>query len=277
MRTLIAVALLLALDGVPAASAPDAPAIKVKGRSLARVDLDAGRAEGLKVGDRLRVITGQTTVAEIQIVHVDEHTAYCKVVSLTRPIGIGDVAVPVARASGPPAPAPHAREAVAAAPPTGPPTPSVASKTEPAATAAPPATPQTAAGAPPPPPPPPQGRGGRRPVARGTGASRADLDAAGGRVQSPGGRRLVDRHATASRAHRLIARRARGSQSILGAAGLGGLGPQGLERVAASSHRPRPRGLGRRIPRGHGPEEAAVSAGSGGPAGLQGQEPLLCQ
>ena len=145
MRTLIAVALLLALDGVPAASAPDAPAIKVKGRSLARVDLDAGRAEGLKVGDRLRVITGQTTVAEIQIVHVDEHTAYCKVVSLTRPIGIGDVAVPVARASGPPAPAPHAREAVAAAPPTGPPTPSVASKTEPAATAAPPATPKAAA------------------------------------------------------------------------------------------------------------------------------------
>src|SRR3990172_8112321 len=162
MRTLIAVALLLALDGVPAASAPDAPAIKVKGRSLARVDLDAGRAEGLKVGDRLRVITGQTTVAEIQIVHVDEHTAYCKVVSLTRPIGIGDVAVPVARASGPPAPAPHAREAVAAAPPTGPPTPSVASKTEPAATAAPPATPKAAAvaapspvaQAPPPPPPP---------------------------------------------------------------------------------------------------------------------------
>src|SRR3989304_6083792 len=126
MRTLIAVALLLALDGVPAASAPDAPAIKVKGRSLARGELDAGPPGPGPARPRGRG-GGPTHWPADALCREQDRTC------------------------GDRRPARH-----------------------------------------------PQSRGGRRPVARGTGPSRADLDAAGGRVQSPGGRRLVDRHATAS-------------------------------------------------------------------------------
>src|SRR3990172_3396285 len=112
MRPLIAVALLLALGATPASSAPP---IRIKGRFLARVHLDAGRAEGLKVGDRLRLGAGEAAFAEIEIVYIEEHTAYCKVLSQKRPIGAGDLVVPVVRASSPPTPPARAQGAVATA------------------------------------------------------------------------------------------------------------------------------------------------------------------
>lgn len=87
--------LLLALS--LAAPVPAETRFRVKRRSLAVVHVDAGRDQGLKVGDRLRVVAGQTTVGEMEVVFVDEGSASCRIVSVTRPIGIGDVVVPIAR------------------------------------------------------------------------------------------------------------------------------------------------------------------------------------
>jgi hypothetical protein len=99
----VAVSLLLALPLAPAA--PAEPRIHVKGRALAAVQVDAGRAQGLKLGDRLRVVSGQATVGEIEVVALDERSASCRIVSMTRPIGVGDEVVPIPRvARGAPAP-----------------------------------------------------------------------------------------------------------------------------------------------------------------------------
>jgi len=85
---------LLALTLAVVASAPAAPRFRVSGRSLVTVYLDAGRDQGLKVGDRVRVVEGQTRVAEMTIVAVNEHSAACRVDSLKRPIVRGDTVVP---------------------------------------------------------------------------------------------------------------------------------------------------------------------------------------
>jgi hypothetical protein len=80
----------------------------VKYRSAANVYLDAGRAAGLGVGDRLRVASGPTTVAELQIAYAAELSASCTIVSETRPVHAGDIAVLVAPARRAPAAAPAA-------------------------------------------------------------------------------------------------------------------------------------------------------------------------
>jgi hypothetical protein len=95
----------------PAASA-SGPKLTVKYRSAANVYLDAGRAAGLNVGDRLRVVSGRDTVSELEVVYVAEQSASCKVVSETRPVRAGDVAVLIVHA---PSAAPPA-SAVAASP-----------------------------------------------------------------------------------------------------------------------------------------------------------------
>jgi hypothetical protein len=108
MRPLGRAALLLVLGGGPGlvlalepAPAPAAPTFKVTSRSLAGVSIDGGRAHGVKVGDRLRVVAGATTVAELEVVSVAERQASCRAISTTRPISVGDVVVPLSR----PAPA----------------------------------------------------------------------------------------------------------------------------------------------------------------------------
>jgi hypothetical protein len=65
----------------------------VRYRSVANVYLDAGRAAGLNVGDRLRVVAGKETVGELEVVYVAEQSASCKVISETRPVRAGDTAV----------------------------------------------------------------------------------------------------------------------------------------------------------------------------------------
>jgi hypothetical protein len=90
---LAAAALLLALS--LATAAPAESRFRVTGRSLTVVHLDAGRDQGLKVGDRLRVLVGEAAVGELEVVFVDRRSASCRVVSVTRPIGVGDVAVPI--------------------------------------------------------------------------------------------------------------------------------------------------------------------------------------
>ena len=103
MRTLLRATLLLAL-ALPAATVRAERRFVVTSRSLATVTVDGGRADGLNVGDRLRVLSGSTVVAELEVVSSAERWSSCRVLSLTRPIGTGDVVVPVPRASVPPAP-----------------------------------------------------------------------------------------------------------------------------------------------------------------------------
>ncbi len=109
MRLLKRAGLTLALALVSVALAAAGPSYKVRYRTPTNVYLDAGRAAGLAVGDRLRVMDAQTVVAELEVVYAAEQSASCKVVSETRPVRVGDVVVPVAapRAATPaPAPAP---------------------------------------------------------------------------------------------------------------------------------------------------------------------------
>ncbi len=113
-------AALLAIPGMPAEMQ-----LRVTRQSLTRVDVDGGLINGLALGDRLRVVDGEETVAELEVVQVSHRTAECRVVSVERPVRVGDVVVliddeeappPATSQQGPPAP-----EAAPAAPPIPPP------------------------------------------------------------------------------------------------------------------------------------------------------------
>jgi hypothetical protein len=67
--------------------------LEVKYRSAGTVYLAGGSADGLAVGDRLSVVTKGSTVGELEVVFLAEHSASCKVVSETRPVQAGDAAV----------------------------------------------------------------------------------------------------------------------------------------------------------------------------------------
>jgi hypothetical protein len=94
-------------------------------RSATTVYLGAGSADGLAVGDRLRVVEGQSVVAELEVVYAAEHSASTRVVNEQRPVRPGDAAVRAssefaANAEKPQAPAaePAAAAPAAAATPT---------------------------------------------------------------------------------------------------------------------------------------------------------------
>jgi hypothetical protein len=91
---------------VAAAAAAAVPSYRVKYRSATTVYLEAGRAEGLAVGDRLGVMSGETAVAELEIVYAAEHSASCRVLSETRAVRAGDLAVVTRRGPREEAPAP---------------------------------------------------------------------------------------------------------------------------------------------------------------------------
>jgi hypothetical protein len=109
------VALLLALS--LAAAAPGETRFHVKGRSLAAVQVDAGRTQGLKLGDRLRVVSGPVTIGEIEVVVLTERSASCRIVSVTRPVGVGDEVVPIPRGAKTAGPAAQTASSAAADPP----------------------------------------------------------------------------------------------------------------------------------------------------------------
>jgi hypothetical protein len=140
VRTLALLTLTLAV----AAPAPAEPRFRVLGRKMATVYFDAGRAQGLQVGDRVQVLRGPTVVGEMAIVALNENAAACRVLSQTRPIGEGDVVVPVVRDAKRAREAARTAEGVGgsstvahASPETPPPTPK-ANSNGPAATPVPP-------------------------------------------------------------------------------------------------------------------------------------------
>jgi outer membrane biosynthesis protein TonB len=85
----------------PAASATAGAALvagtkfRVKYRSMGNVYLEGGRAQGLTIGDTLRVQSGETPVAELEVVYSAEHSASCRIVSESRAVRAGDQAVAV--------------------------------------------------------------------------------------------------------------------------------------------------------------------------------------
>ena len=112
----------LAIALVVAASAFAEKAIVVTSRTPAGVTVDAGRAQGVSKGDRLRVLAQEMTVAELEVVSVAEEWATCKVVRQARPVAAGDVVVRVAggESTTPAAASPVRPAAVPAAPPSPP-------------------------------------------------------------------------------------------------------------------------------------------------------------
>ena len=108
----------------PAPATANAPKFNVKYRSAANAYLDGGRAAGLAVGDRLRVGSAKDAVAELEVAYVAEMSASCRIVSETRPVRAGDVAVLLtahpSAATSPVVPAAAPPSASAATPPTAP-------------------------------------------------------------------------------------------------------------------------------------------------------------
>jgi hypothetical protein len=102
----------------PGATAVAEPSFRVKYRSLGNVYLEGGRAQGLNVGDALRVMAGQSSVAELEVVYVAEHSASCRVVSETRPVRVGDRALRVSGRAAPAATTAGEAPAVPASTPT---------------------------------------------------------------------------------------------------------------------------------------------------------------
>ena len=70
------------------------PVFQVQSLSADFVYLDAGRAQGLEVGDRLWVLSAEgDTLAEIEVAALAENSAACRILSQRGPISPGDQAV----------------------------------------------------------------------------------------------------------------------------------------------------------------------------------------
>lgn len=90
------VACLLAATAACAGSQPgipDPPRARVSYVSAEQVYLDAGRADGLRAGDVLRVLRRDAPVTEVTIEHLAEHSASCRITGDAADVRPGDAAV----------------------------------------------------------------------------------------------------------------------------------------------------------------------------------------
>jgi hypothetical protein len=78
------------------------PTFIVRYRSASNVYLDGGKAEGLNLGDRLGVMVGTETVAELEVIFIAEGSASCRVVSEKRSVRAGDAVTLLRRGEAPP-------------------------------------------------------------------------------------------------------------------------------------------------------------------------------
>lgn len=104
--------LLLVLLSLPALAQTTAE-ISVRYRSADTVYLNAGRAAGLEVGDRLEILRDGKVVAEVEVIFTAEQSASCRIVSERQSVQPADRARRIGEVSPPPAPTP--------APPPSPP------------------------------------------------------------------------------------------------------------------------------------------------------------
>jgi len=118
-RYALAVAVAAAVLATAAAEAAERP-LTVSYVSSSAVYVDAGRAEKIALGDRLRVVRQGETIAELEVDFVAEHSASCRVVEAPREVRAGDRVIRIAGAEADPpsAPAPAAHAGVEAATPS---------------------------------------------------------------------------------------------------------------------------------------------------------------
>jgi hypothetical protein len=95
IRVLLAATLsgLAALAVAPGAFS--APSYVVRYRSQSTIYLDAGRSDGLGLGQKLRVVSGGKPIAELEVIYVADRSASTRVVSENRPVRAGDKAEPI--------------------------------------------------------------------------------------------------------------------------------------------------------------------------------------
>jgi len=109
-RVLVVIVLLCCLP-IGAAAQEDSVIYTVSYVSGTAVYLDAGRAEGLQVGDRLRLVRSGEAVAEVEVAFVADHSASCRILTQTRAVQQGDRAFLLTTTrtpeEPPPAPAPE--------------------------------------------------------------------------------------------------------------------------------------------------------------------------
>lgn len=118
-----AIALILAIAALPAAAqtARRSDQLAVTYRSATSVYVSGGRAFGLAVGDRLNVVSGGQTVAELEVAFLAEHSASCRIVSAPGTVKTGDRVVrigPPRAAVAAPASSPSPASTVPADPPS---------------------------------------------------------------------------------------------------------------------------------------------------------------
>lgn len=87
-----AFSLVVVLLALAPAGAGQSATCAVRYRTVDTIYLDAGRAEGLAVGDTLEIRRDGAAIANVEIVFVAEHSASCAIVSETVEIQVGDVA-----------------------------------------------------------------------------------------------------------------------------------------------------------------------------------------
>ncbi|MBK6898515.1 MAG: hypothetical protein IPH09_04360 [bacterium] len=88
---------------------PDPPRARVSYVSAEQVYLDAGRADGLRAGDVLRILRRDAPVTEVTLEHLAEHSASCRITGAAADVHPGDAAVVILQG---PAPAPDDSAAV---------------------------------------------------------------------------------------------------------------------------------------------------------------------
>lgn len=99
-RALAALAAALLSATALAQAPPPAPSFAVRYRTAGNVYLDGGSARGLRPGDRLAVMAGDQTLALLEVDFLAENSASCRIVSETRTVRPGDIAV-LLRAAAP--------------------------------------------------------------------------------------------------------------------------------------------------------------------------------
>lgn len=115
--------LLLLLSTLPARAQTGTP-ISVRYRSAETIYLDAGKASGVDVGDRLEVLRNGKVIARIEVIYAADRSASARVLSESPPIApgdrvrvLGDAAPPAAE---PPPPATRPEAPTTAPPPAEP-------------------------------------------------------------------------------------------------------------------------------------------------------------
>ncbi len=106
----LAFAATLATSAARSADPPKSRPIAVSYTSASAIYLDSGRAEGVAVGARARVLRGGEEIAELEVSYVAEHSSSCRIVNQKSEVRPGDaiqlLTAPLAASQAAPVPTP---------------------------------------------------------------------------------------------------------------------------------------------------------------------------